>query len=294
MKLAGATLLMLSMSTLVVACGDDADISDRAALERESLNRELEMALLTDSAQQPTLTDIPLDSVAPPVAPPVAAPAPAPRPTSQNPPPAQQTPPRPPATTATRPNPAPAPAPAAPRMVSYTVPAGTTFGVRLSQTLSTENNPVGSTFTAVLTEAILAPNGTVLIPSGSTVTGSVIESAESGRSGQDARLSVAFTSISAGGKTYSISGSAANASTRLVTRDSKTEQAAKIGGAAAVGAIIGRVLGRDTKSTVAGAAVGAAAGTAVAVGTAKVDAVMDSGTNITIRMDRPITVEKEG
>ena len=71
MKMAGATLLALSMSTFLGACSADEDTSDRAALERESLNRELEMALQTDTTQQPTLTDIPLEPAELPAAPPV-------------------------------------------------------------------------------------------------------------------------------------------------------------------------------------------------------------------------------
>jgi outer membrane lipoprotein SlyB len=81
---------------------------------------------------------------------------------------------------------------------------------------------------------------------------------------------------------------------RLVNRDSRTEQVAKVGGGAAVGAVLGQILGRNTKSTVAGAAIGAAAGTAVAMGTAEVDAVVDQGAQVRIRLDRGITVEREG
>src|SRR5690606_19462301 len=109
----------------------------------------------------------------------------------------------------------------------------------------------------------------------------------------EAYMSIAFTSIVSEGRTYSISGSATNPPVRLVNRDSRAEQAAKVGGGAAVGAIIGRVLGRDTRATIAGAAVGAAAGTAVAIGTAEVDAVVDAGSSVTVRLDRSITVERE-
>jgi hypothetical protein len=178
-------------------------------------------------------------------------------------------------------------------VVSYPVPAGTMLAVRLNDRLSTENNPVGSTFTATLTEAVLAANGTVLIPSGATVRGTVTESRASGRAGQNPALSVEFTSIVYGGNTYSIAGSAVTTPVQRVNRDSRTEQAAKIGAGAAIGGIIGRVIGRDTKATVAGAAVGAAAGTAVAMGTADVDAVLESGTNMTVRTGQSITVQKE-
>jgi hypothetical protein len=294
-KLTGRTILALSLSTFLVACGGAEDSRDRSALERESLERELELALQPDTTQQVTLTDIPMQLDEEPTAPPVAAPVPAPRPQPQQTPPRQTTAPRQ-TTPAPAPAaaPAPAPAPARPRMVSYPVPAGTTFGVRINERLSTQRNPVGSTFTATLTEAIMAPNGTLLIPAGATVRGRVTESRDASRAGQQPSLAVEFTSISHGGNTYNISGSATNTPVRLVTRDTKVEQAAKVGGGAAVGAVLGQVIGRNTRSTVAGAAIGAAAGTAVAIGTADVDAVVEQGSNVTIRLDRGITVEREG
>ena len=292
-KLAARRTLALALSTFLVACGGGEDSESRAALERESLERELELALQPDSTQQPELNDVPLEPEEETSTPPVSAPAPAPapRPTPRPTPPPERTPPR--ETTTPARAPAPAPAPSRPRTVSYPVPAGTTFAVRLNEQLSTQKNPVGSSFTATLTEPIMAPDGTMLIPAGATVRGQVVESRESGRAGQDASLAIAFTSITHGGRTHSISGTAVNTPVRLVNRDGRGEQAAKIGGGAAVGAVLGQIIGRNTKSTVAGAAIGAAAGTAVAMGTADVDAVVDEGSAISVRLDSGITVERE-
>jgi hypothetical protein len=293
-KQAGALLLTVAMSTFLVACGGDEDGRDRAALERESLERELELALQPDTTVETTLTDLPIVAEEEPAPPPLATRTPAPQPAPRPAPPVrretpQQTTPAPrPAPAA----PAPAPAPAAPRMATFPVPAGSTFAVRLDQELSTRNNPTGSTFTATLTEAIRAADGTVLFPAGSTVRGRVVESRESQRAGQDAHISIEFTAIVDGGRSYPISGAALNTPMRLVTRDSRTEQAAKIGAGAAAGAVLGQVIGRNTRSTVAGAAIGAAAGTAVAVGTADVDAVVDSGSHVNVRLGSTIQVEK--
>jgi hypothetical protein len=178
-RLSAGLLLAASMSTILVGCGRDEDTLDRAALERESLERELELALQPDTTQQLELTDVPLETEDQPTAPPVATQAPAPRPTPQPRAPAQPTPPR-----QSTPTPAPAPQPSQPRIVSYPVPAGTTFSVRLDEALSTRSHPAGSTFTSTLTEPILAANGTVLIPAGATVRGRVVESRESGRAGR--------------------------------------------------------------------------------------------------------------
>lgn len=289
-NLAGGLVLALSMSTFLVACGGTEDSRDRAALERESLERELELALQPDTMQPPELNDVPFEEVEEETEqPPAAAPAPAPRQPAPrpSPPPARQEPPR-----QAAPAPAPSPAPSAPRRVAHTVPAGTSFSVRINEQLSTRSHSVGSSFTATLTEPILAPDGSTLIPSGATVRGQVTESRDAGRAGQEPALHIAFTSITHGGETYPISGSVGSTPVRLVTRDGRGEQAAKVGGGAAVGAAIGQIIGRNTRSTVAGAAIGAAAGTAVAIGTADVDAVVDQGSSVRVRLDRSTTVQR--
>ena len=60
-RLTTGLLMAVSMSTFLVACGGDEDTLDRAALERESLERELELALQPDTTQQVELTDVPLE-----------------------------------------------------------------------------------------------------------------------------------------------------------------------------------------------------------------------------------------
>jgi hypothetical protein len=183
----------------------------------------------------------------------------------------------------------------APRTVTVPVPSGTTLALRMNQELSTRNEPrVGSAITATLTEPIYGSDGRTLIPAGATVRGTVTEARESSRAGEDARIAIAFNSISFEGQSHSISATTTNAPTRLVTRDSNTEKAAKIGGGAAAGAVLGQVIGRNTKSTIAGAAIGAAAGTAVAIGTANVDAVISSGSRVTIRLNSPVQVRRTG
>ncbi|MBW3629650.1 MAG: hypothetical protein KY464_10165 [Gemmatimonadetes bacterium] len=282
-----ALLLLLPVSTFVAACGGGEDTSDaRAALEKEALERELDLALQPDTTLEPEFADVPVDVPAPEAEPLRPTPRPAPRPAARTAAPA----PRP---SAPRPSPTPAPEPSRPRTVTISVPAGTSFSVRLNQELSTRTSTVGETFTATLAEPLLADDGTTLIPSGATVRGRVTESSKSGRTGQQAQLRIDFTSVSYGGETYSLSATTMDAEARLVTRDSKATQAAKVGGGAVAGAIIGRVIGKSTRATVGGAAVGAAAGTAVAIGTADVDAVIPSGARITARLDTPVRVEKE-
>jgi hypothetical protein len=299
-SLAAALLIAVPMSTFLVGCGAERDNDLRGALDREALERELDLALLPDTTFEPEFTDVavqeppaeaaplaPLPTPAP-VAPPRAA---APRPAA----PAQHAAAPRPSTPARTPAaaPAPAPAPARARFVTMSVPAGTNFSVRLDRELSTRTTSVGETFTATLSQALLAADGTMLVPAGATVRGRVTQASKSGRAGEQAQLRIDFTSVSFGGSTYSLSATTLTADARLVTRDSNVEQAAKVGGGAVAGAVLGRVLGKDARSTVAGAAIGAAAGTAVAMGTADVDAVIPAGATVTARLDGPIRVEKE-
>jgi len=284
LSLVATLMVVLPLSTFVVACDSGEDTDARAALEKEALERELDLALQPDTTAEPELEDVAIEepeAEAPPA-------TPAPRPSA---PPRQETP-RPVTPRPSTPAPTPAPEPARPRTVTLSAPAGSTFAVRLNEEVSTRTHSVGESFTATLTEPLVASDGTTLIPAGATVRGQVTESRKSGRAGEEAYLAITFTSVSYDGNTYPIDASTVNVPSKLVSRDSNVEKVAKVGGGAALGAIVGRVIGGGTKGTIAGAAVGAAAGTAVAMGTADVDRVIPAGSQITVRLDSSVRVEK--
>src|SRR5690606_7720539 len=172
------------------------------------------------------LADVAIEEPEPAPEPPRAAP-------TQSPPPRQTTTPRP-STPVQRPTPPPTPAPepVRPRTVTLSAPAGSTFSVSLNEEVSTRSHSVGESFTATLSEPLIASNGTTLIPAGATVRGQVTESRKSGRSGEDAYIGITFTSMSYDGNTYPIDASTVNVPSQLVTRDSNMEKAAKVGGGA--------------------------------------------------------------
>ena len=64
--------------------------------------------------------------------------------------------------------------------VAETIPAGTTFHCRLTQTLSTRVNYPGDSFTAAVSEPVTL-NGRVVIPVGATLTGRVASVRPPGR-----------------------------------------------------------------------------------------------------------------
>jgi hypothetical protein len=272
--LAVGLLLALPLGLVVVACGED---RDRQALTDEELERELELAFEGDRAL-PTFEDTAL----------VLEPAP-PAQESAPPPSVRTAPPRPAQPT----QPAPAqPRPAEPRVVTTTVPVGTSFAIRMEDELSTERSQAGDGFTATLAHPIMDASGTILVPAGATVRGRVTAVAPSTRVGETAAMKLAFEAITFGGQTYPLQATVERAEVRQVTRTSATEQAGKVAAGAAAGAILGQVIGRDRSSTIRGAAIGAAAGTAIAMGTADVDAVLPQGAEVVIRLDQPIHITR--
>jgi hypothetical protein len=286
--LAAALLLAPLLSSGVAACAAGTeDSADRKALEREALERELDQALAqkdTPAARAAvTLADVPVAETTAVHSPLPSRPAPAPaRPARTEPRPAsRREEPRPE-------EPAPLPRP---REETRRVPAGTTFAVRFEEEVSAREAAGGLPVTATLAEPLLAADGTTVIPAGAVVSGRTTQMPGSGRGGGEGTLAVVFTSVSYGGSSYPLDATVVQAPpVRRVNRDSGGEQAAKIGGGAAVGAILGRVLGKDTRSTVAGAAIGAAAGTVVAARTATTDQVVAAGSTARVRLDGPVVV----
>lgn len=277
-----ALALIFPLAIMPVACGDD---DKRDAIQDEELDRDLDLALKGDSAagvfEDTTAGLAPTDEPLPP------QPAPTYRPTTRNrsttnaPAPVRRTTDR-----------TPAPAARAPRTVTSSAPAGTTFAITLNETLSTRSNQVGDAFTATLQEPLLDADGDVLIPAGATVRGRVTRVQKSGNVTQSGVIGLAFESISSGGRSYPLDATVIEAHPERTTRQSTGEQAGKVAAGAAAGAVIGRVLGKDTKSTLKGAVIGAAAGTAVAMGTSDVDAVLKAGSTVRVKLDAPVTVRR--
>lgn len=281
-RLRAGWLLVLPLAIAPVACGGDA-ADDRAALREDELERELDLALQSDTVQvafedtvigvEPTPDPVPPPRAQPPREQPRNPPAPAPRPALRE----------------EAPTLAPVPEP---RIVTSTVPTGTNMSLTLNETLSTERNRVGDSFTATLQSAVHDGSGNVLIPAGATVRGRLTQVAKSGRVGETGILKLAFEAVSFGGRSYAMDGTVVKANPQRSNRTSTEKTVGKVAAGAAAGAILGRVLGKDTKSTIKGAVIGAAAGTAIAMGTADVDVVLPAGSPMEVRLDSPIEIRR--
>ncbi|MGH9450414.1 MAG: hypothetical protein ACRD11_07700 [Terriglobia bacterium] len=177
--------------------------------------------------------------------------------------------------------------PAAPREVTYTVPAGTPVRIHLTQTISSGTATAGSSFSGTLSSALVAGN-VVVAPAGSTVSGMVTAADKGGRLHSPPLLALRLTSLAPTG------GSAMDIATNTWSARGKSQKkrdAVAIGGGAGVGALIGALAGHG-KGAAIGAAVGAAGGTTGAAFTGQKQVVLGAEAPLRFVLAQPISVTR--
>ncbi len=181
--------------------------------------------------------------------------------------------------------PAAPPPPPAPEFVELQVPADSVLGLQVERTVTSDVARVEDKVTARVTRDVRVGNR-VAIPAGAIVSGSVTEVDRGGKMKGKARLAVRFHTVTLA------DGSQMSIRTDAVIREGQSpsgETAAKVGGAAIGGAILGAILGGG-KGAAIGAGVGAAGGTAAAMTNDRNPATLPAGTNVTVRVQQPVTV----
>lgn len=171
------------------------------------------------------------------------------------------------------------------------LPSGTTVDVTLDQEIGTKSSKVGDTFTATVTNAIVAQNGATAVPAGSKVQGKVTGLDNSDRVGEPAAIKIDFEQIVIGGTSHPFS--AKVTATNLETRggDTRSETLKKAGVGAAAGAVLGAVLsGGDIDKILLGGAIGAAAGTVISLGVGDVEGVLPAGTKMQLQTTRTVAL----
>ncbi|HEY1493015.1 MAG TPA: hypothetical protein VGF49_00670 [Candidatus Solibacter sp.] len=208
------------------------------------------------------------------VAPQAAEPAPAPQPV----PPAR-----------TEPENVTPPPPPPPEPHRVTLNAGTLIPVRLVDGLSSERNLPGDTFTATLDKELVV-DGFVIAERGARVEGRVVASDRGGRVRGVSSLQVQIVRLRlSDGQTIGLQ-------TETFERradPTHNQDAAKVGGGAALGAIIGAIAGGG-KGAAIGAGVGGAAGTGDVLATRGKPATLPSETRLTFRLRAAVTVTEKG
>jgi len=213
-----------------------------------------------------------------PVVTPVSQPAPAP-PAVSAPAPVEPAPAPPQVREATPP---PPPAPPKPRKVS--IPAGTSFAVRMIDSVDSGVNQPGETFRASL-DAPVDVDGEEVLPRGAEVTVRLAEAKSAGRVTGRGELKLELAYFEYNGRRYTLD-------TTDVSKQGRSEgkrSAATIGGAAAVGAIIGAIAGGG-KGAAIGSVAGAGAGTAATVITKGQQVKVPSETLLEFKLESPVTV----
>jgi hypothetical protein len=165
------------------------------------------------------------------------------------------------------------------------VAAGTQLRVTFPVEVSTKDKVAGDSFTATLAEDVVV-DGKVVFPAGSTVNGHVVEAVRPGKTSGRGKMVLAYDSISAYGKSYSID----TVGAPIEGKSGTAGDATKVVGGAAAGAILGKVIGGSGSDAAKGAAVGAAAGTAASLLTRGPDPVVKAGQTLTVSIDRSVTV----
>ena len=211
-------------------------------------------------------------------------PAPAPvEPAPVAPPPADAEPPTPP-----QPAPEPAEQPSSEPAPSVTLKAGMAMPVRLGQSLSSDVNQVGDTFTATL-DAPLTVDGFVIAERGARVEGKVVEVQKAGHLKGQSVLALELTKLNTSDGQHVI------IQTETLRRQGETstgEDVGIVGAAAGIGAIIGAIAGGGK-----GAAIGAGAGGAAGVGgvaaTHAKPVKLTSEAKLTFRLKTAVTLTEQ-
>jgi hypothetical protein len=219
--------------------------------------------------------------------PPVAQPAPVPiqepaaPPVTAEPAPAPVTTPAPVVESVEPPTPQPAP--------SVTLQAGMMLPVRLGESLSSEHNQSGDTFTATL-DAPLSAGGFVIAERGARVEGRVVEAQKSGHAKGKATLALELTKLdTSDGQHVAIK-------TETLRKQGATmatgDQVGVVAAAAGVGAIIGAIAGGG-KGAAIGAGAGGAAGTGGVVATPDKAVTLPTESKVAFRLSAPVTITEQ-
>ena len=162
------------------------------------------------------------------------------------------------------------------------VPAGAQLVARLEVPIGTDISTPGQVYTAVIVGGVTNADGVQLIPEGSRIRGRVVDLRQ-GSSGELAVVELSVEALELHGRTRPVGAHIV----RTNVEADRDHRSRPILGGAAGGALIGAVLGGGS-GALKGAAVGAGAGTVISLGTAKDQAKMPVGSELTIEFDQPL------
>jgi hypothetical protein len=166
------------------------------------------------------------------------------------------------------------------------LPAGTVLTVRLNEAISSKSNHAGDKFTATIDEPVEA-GGKVVVPKGSSVSGTVTDAKARGKLKGSALLRLVLDSMTVKEKDYDIE--TAVVAQSMAGKGKRT--AALGGGGAATGALVGAVAG-GAKGFGIGMLVGAGVGLAGGAFTGNKNIELPAETLLSFKLLKPVELEK--
>ena len=164
------------------------------------------------------------------------------------------------------------------------VPSGSILRVRINQGMNSRNTAPGTAFDGVVLSDVVA-GGSVAIPRGASISGTVVDSHTAGQLGGKGELKLQLTNVSFGGKTYPVV-------TDFWWHQGVDKTGNTVGttvGLASVGALIGAVAGGGVGAAV-GAGVGGVAGLGVSSASGRGEAAIPAEAIVTFHLTQPADV----
>lgn len=153
----------------------------------------------------------------------------------------------------------------------------------LDQALGTKISKAGDVFTATVSQTLYASDGSIVVPAGAKIDGSVTALDDSDNATEPALIRLAFNRIRFNGMSYPFAAAIAQSNAVQTSNQSSSDKTRQIVIGGAVGAAIGGLLGKgDLDKIIIGGAIGAAAGSIVSLGT-EVNSTLPAGSQMTLR-----------
>jgi hypothetical protein len=164
------------------------------------------------------------------------------------------------------------------------VPSGSTIRVRINEGMNSKNTAPGTAFDGVVLSDVAA-GGSIAIPRGASITGTVVDAHTAGQLGGKGELKLQLTNVSFGGRAYPVV-------TDFWWHQGIDKTGNTVGttvGLASVGALIGAVAGGGVGAAV-GAGVGGVAGLGVSSASGRGEAALPPEAIVTFHLTQPADV----
>lgn len=168
--------------------------------------------------------------------------------------------------------------------LQVTVPGGAALHVRINRGLDSNNVQAGTPFTGIVMNDVVA-NGSVAIPRGASIQGTVVDAKRAGVLKGRGELTLQLTSLTLGGQVYPLATNAWG----QAGRDKTTGTVNSAIGLGALGAIVGAVAGGGAGAAI-GAGVGGAAGVAGSAASPNGRVIVPPESVLTFTLAQPTTV----